>query len=343
MGVWNLIRQNLSLKLVSLIVAILLYMFVQQERNPTTTRTLITTVEYKNLQEGYQAVPGAEPVSVVVSGPRPSVDRLKDGDIKASADLSGLASNQPAAPVRVAYQLPRTVPDIAIDAATTQVIKVQVFRQKTRKVRVEAFFERDPPPGFQYGEPIVRPANVTIRGREDNVNRVDKIVASASPVEPRASIDGEFSVVAMDSDRNVVEGVTIEPDRVHVTVPQIPSPSEQTVLANAVFSDRPAPPYKIDRWEVTPNLVKVVGRPQRVAAIGGVSTETLSAHDLTETTTLEAALIIPPDVLVTDLRGKPLRHVNVKVFISKTKPEAPPVPDASQPVTTPQHDGAPGP
>jgi YbbR domain-containing protein len=340
MGLWTRLQQNLSLKIVSLVAAVLLYVYVQQERNPTVSRTLLATVDYKNRQLGYEVFPEQPRVTVTVIGPRPIVEGLKDGDIKASADLVSVTSNQPDVPVRLNYEIPKTAPNVVIDTAP-EFTKVQVFRQKTRKLRVEAIWKNDSPAGLRYADPVVHPSLVTVRGREDRVNRVDKIVAPASSTEPRSSIDGDFSAVAWDSERNVVEGVSIVPETVHVTIPQILEPSERTPIVSALISDQPQPPYYLSDIVVTPNQVKIIGTPRRLAMINAIYTETLSVHDLTATTIIDATLMLPPDVQVRDMNGKLITRVKVTLTISKMP--TPQGPGRSLSTTPPKLDGANGP
>ena len=334
MGLWTRLRQNLSLKTVSLIAAVLLYIYVQQERNPTITRTLVVPVEYKNKQQGFEVFPDSPHVTVSVVGPRPVVERLKDGDIKASADIGSVTSGQSETPVRLVYEVPKSAPDVMLDSQP-EFMKVQVFRQKMRKLQPQAIYKKDAPPGLKYGDPVIRPGIVTVRGREDRVNRVDKVVVNASPTEPKASIDGDFSLRAWDSDRNVVEGITIDPDTVHVTVPQLLEPSEGTVFVNPSYADRPAAGYEIVA-DITPNSVRVIGTPHRVSMIHAIYTEPLFVHDITSTTTIEASLITPPDVQIRDEQGRPISHVKVKLTISKAA--TPPGPDGNSP-TPPKREG----
>ncbi len=336
MGLWTRMRQNLSLKIVSLIAAILLYIFVQQERNPIVTKTLLANVDYRKTQDGYQVIPATSSTTVNVTGPRPSVDRLKDGDVKATADLSGLTGSQSNSSVRVVYELPKGFADVSLDT-TQQFIKVRVYRQKSRKFAVEALFKYESLPGLKYGEATIHPSQVSVRGREDVVNRVYKVMAPASPVEPKANIDGDFALVAWDSDQNIIEGVEITPEKVHVTIPQVLLPAEQIVPIQAPLSDRPAAPYVLTDTIYMPNNVKIIGNAQRVAEIRAINTETLSIHDLTTTTTMDATLITPPDVRVRDLQGKPITRVKITFIISKSKVE-PPAPEGA-PAAPPKHDG----
>lgn len=328
MGLWNGIRHNLSLKLVSLVAAVLLYIYVQQERNPTTTRQLLADVVYVNVPQGYEIVPEMNRVTVTVSGSRISLDRLKDGDIKANADISQLHGNQPPAPVRLTYHLPKSVSDVNMDAAT-DFVKVQIFKEKTRKIEVAAFYKKEPSPGFDYSQPIVRPSTVLIRGREDRVNRVDRVIVSASPSEPRASIDGDFTPVPWDSDNNVVDSISIEPMTVHVSVTQVPQPARKAVFVSVSIVDQPAPPYRITNPITTPNQVVISGDEARIRSISQIETEVLTVRDFTEPKRLDLALIVPPDIHCYDPQGKPIKTVSVYIPVTRAPatPHVSPGPD----------------
>ena len=340
MGLWTRLRQNLSLKLVSLAAALLLYVYVQQERNPTVPRTLLADVVFKNLPTGYEINPDTPRITVSVTGPRPSVERLKDGDIKAYADVGNLSSNQPASPVRLTYELPKSTPDVQIDSQS-DFVKVQIFKQKTRKLRVEPIYRKEAPAGLRYGEPTVHPSQVTFRGREDHVNSRRQNLAIASSTEPKASIDGDFSLVPWDADNNIVEGITIEPDTVHVTVPQLLEPSEKTVMVSVTIADQTTPPYHTTGPVAVPQSVKIIGSPERVKTVNQVETEPVYIHDLTSSQSIRVSLIARPDVQVRDLQGNPITHVTVTIPISKS-PAAPPVNDGAPP-SPPRHENAGGP
>jgi YbbR domain-containing protein len=108
-----------------------------------------------------------------------------------------------------------------------------------------------------------------------------------------------------------------------------------------MIADQPQPPYYISDVVVTPNQIKIIGTPRRLAMISTIYTETLSVHALTATTTIDATLILPPDVLVRDMNGRPITRVKVTLTISKMA--TPPAPGKSPSPTPPKVDGAPGP
>ena len=132
MGLWTRLRQNLSLKIVSLVAAILLYIFVQQERNPTVTRTLFANVELKTCRR-ISGRNGDAAHHRQRNRTSAKCGAIKDGDIKAAADVGSVTSKRPGSSVRLSYELPKSMPDIILDSAP-EFTKIQVFRQKTRKL-----------------------------------------------------------------------------------------------------------------------------------------------------------------------------------------------------------------
>jgi YbbR domain-containing protein len=184
-------------------------------------------------------------------------------------------------------------------------------------VEVKAIWKKDAPPGLKYTEPVIHPYVVTIRGREDRVNRVDKVVAVASPTEPKASIEGDFTLSARDNDNNPIEGITITPDTAHVTITQVPEPLTKVVIVSLIIFEQPAPPYKVLSDSTTPNQVLISGSPSRLNFISRIETENVSLRDLTADKTMTVNLIIPPDITVRDMQGHPITSVTAHFHIVK--------------------------
>jgi YbbR domain-containing protein len=81
--------ENLSLKLLSLAFAVILWFFVMGEQRHAVAH--VVTVEYRNLPKGLliaNEVP--EAVAVTLSGPRALLARLAPADLSLPLDLAGL-------------------------------------------------------------------------------------------------------------------------------------------------------------------------------------------------------------------------------------------------------------
>jgi YbbR domain-containing protein len=335
----NRLRENLLLKIISLVAAIFLYIYVEAERNPTITHTLIAPVIRLNPPPDLEVESDQQRIEISVTGPRAIVDRLKDNDIHALADLQNVRANPSRlATVRLTYSLPTLPSDMAqqlLFDPPSPMFRMRVYQQLTRRLPVDALYPKDPPQGFHYGHAQVTPPRVTVSGREDRVKSVARLVINAEPSEPNAAIDGDFNVSARDSDNNTVEGVKLQPDTVHLKVPLVEEPPSKVVPVSPSIPDLPMPPYTLDKVSVTPNKVKIAGRPERLDQISTLTTEDISVRDMTQDQDVDANLIKPADIDLRDLSGNPIQRVKVRLYIRKPArnsgtPPAP-APDSNAP------------
>jgi YbbR domain-containing protein len=319
------LRQNFLLKCISLATSILLFVFVQQERNPTVSRTLVLPITLKNLRSDVEVETDQQQVEVAISGPRPVVDAVKEGYIHVVADLNGIQNDKVTTEkIRLQYDL-RNLPEdmkreLTFDPQVLPRLQVQEYPQQVRTMTVEAHFSLLAPAGFRYGRPEIRPSKVKISGRLDRLNRIDQVVVNATPLIRDTTIDGDYEVSARDNENNPIEGVTIKPNIVHVTIPLMEEPYSKIVSVSPTISDQPLPTYRLVNVTVTPGQVKIVGRPERVNQISTLTTEDIAVHDLMESQTLAVPLKMPSDVTVLDLSGRPISKVKVQITIRKTDP-----------------------
>ena len=322
------VKANFPLKMISLASAIVLYFYVQSERNPTIVRTLTATISKINAPADVEIETEPQQVSVNITGSRQIVERLKDGDVQATLDLKGIIAKD----VRtVTLPLSATLPALSEEMRRDLLIELQILRVKvtlyppvTRTLSVRATYPKEPPAGFKYGSPEVRPGTVKISGRADFVNAVDHLVVNAAPSAMGAKIDGEFSIMALDKKDNPVEGVMLTPARAQVYVQLVEDLPSKIVPISPEIPDQPLPPYSLSDITSTPQQVKIMGRPGRLEQISTLKTEIVSVRDMTQTQVLIVNLIIPPDITVRDAADKPVTTIKLRIEIQKTEPEPPP-------------------
>lgn len=308
------IFKNFWLKFISLAAAVLISIYVQQEQDPVARRTILAEVIYKNQPKNTEIVTEDLRLEVIVSGTLAVVEALKDNDIKATADLTELDAEKGSTSVRLNYSLPVSVKGVTLEPRN-QFIKIQLYRTITRKMQVTVIFDREAPAGLRYQEPVVSPTQVEVTGREDRVARVEKLLALPQPTIAKSSIAGSFPIFPQDSKSNVVEGITIKPDRVRISITQIPDNYTKTVSVSAMIVDRPLPPYLFNGAATMPLQVRISGSPRRINTVSTIETEDLSIRNLTANAEIRANLVIPPDVSVEDMQGQPINMVGVKIFI----------------------------
>ena len=76
------LRENLRLKAVSLAAAVCLYIFVQAEHNPIISREVTAEIIIQQVPGGAVVDTTQHTVTFTISGPRPLVESIKDGDVQ---------------------------------------------------------------------------------------------------------------------------------------------------------------------------------------------------------------------------------------------------------------------
>lgn len=329
-------RQNFGPKIIALVTSILLYFYVQAERNPILQRPFRAAVITQDALPDVEVEWEKPNVLVSISGPTDIIERISDRDVHAVAFLSDAARDSPKMQnVRARFEVSgidkETAAKLTFDPAEPSV-KAQLFASATRQLPIHAVYPRDAPAGFDYSLPDLKPSSVKVVGRSDRVNRVEQLIVEAAPTEAGAHIEGEFPVVARDREDNPVEGVKIVPPMVHLSVQLVEKPPSRIVTVSVITSGLPLPPYSLTKITVTPAQVRITGRQDTLFSASTVQTEIIPVGDLTQTQEFVAHLIRPGNLILSDKNNRRIDTVKVRVEIEKApapilpKPPVPPAP-----------------
>ncbi len=336
----GLARENLFLKSVALFTAAVLYIYVQTEHNPNpqVTVTLQSELKCLHVPDGVKWEPQQFPVKV--TGPRILVESVKDADIRAEVDLSGIEITSGKTPPLVPkYSFPALRPEAAeqihVEGPNTIRVQISLFLTTTVPVHVPL---RPAPPGMHYERPTVTPDRVACTGLEADVKRVNRVDV-AIEATPEGRIHGEFGLTPVDKDDHAVKMVTLDPDRARVNIPLVQDPPMQFALVSPTVTALPLPPYRVDGLTVEPPRVKIVGRPGRVDLVTAVPTQDISLQDVTADTDKVVDLLAPPDVAVYDPQGRPISHVHVRFHIIKAAVTPSPQVSPNDPASPPPING----
>lgn len=334
------VRRNFWLKFISLATAVLLYFYVQAERNPNVTHPFTTPILIEHKPEAVEVQTDTQKIKVNVSGPRSVMDLLKDGEVRITADFTGAAVDKVSAQkLRCRYDFTGSAAEhraeLSLDPPEPARLAVMVYPQRTTPVTVSVNYLREAPAGYRYNAAKVNPPKVTVSGRLDRVDRVERVVVRAVGGEAGASIEGDFLVSARDSNNSPVDGVILSPSTVHVTIPLAVEPYSKIVSISPDIRDTPQVGFTLHDIEMTPiQQVRVTGRPERVHAISTLLTQAITIRDRMEDLETDVPLVVPDGITVRTLDDKPLHRVHIHVTLRRVvSPTPPPVPP---PGTDPQ-------
>jgi YbbR domain-containing protein len=245
-----------GLKIVSVALAVLLWMMVSSQR-ASVERGLRIPLELQNLPENLEMVePPPESVDVRVRGTADALGRITPGDLVASVDLS---SAQPGR--RLFHLSPERVKApfaVVVTQVTPSTLAIRFEPSATRIVPVVPSVEGEPAAGFIVGKVSADPATVEIMGPESIVRRVTEAITEPLWVG-QAKGDLRSSVIVGVAD----EGVRLKSAKTaNVSVAIVPAPEERQLQGVAVRTRNLAAGLKAT---VTPPSVRVRVRGSKEA------------------------------------------------------------------------------
>jgi YbbR domain-containing protein len=162
------VSQNLSLFLMSLLLAFFFWAVATESEDPTQVRTFATpiSIEIRNLGEDISAY-GAENtrVRVEIRAPRSVWDNLRAEDIRAYINLSDVQTGTIEVPVQVAL----AVSPASITNITPETIEITIERIAEKEVPVRTQVDGRPALGYLARETEIAPTIVRIRGPQTQV------------------------------------------------------------------------------------------------------------------------------------------------------------------------------
>lgn len=197
-----MLRSNTVLKILSLLIAIFLWVYVMGEVDPTTSTTIkdvpVKLQHLDALEEKDLAVKGSQQfsVDVVIEGSRAELNRLDRSEIKAEADLFGYEKGKNQVPVQVSVPENVTLKDIKTPRIEV-VLEELVSDYKTIEVSFRGDTEEDTEPG----EVECSPAEIEVKGGKSAVKSVESVRVEIRAAELTDELQ-TFSVKPKAYDKN---------------------------------------------------------------------------------------------------------------------------------------------
>jgi hypothetical protein len=134
---------------------------------------------------------------------------------------------------------------------------------------------------------------VQVVGPESRVAEVVSAFAAVNIEQMRNTSESSLQLEPRDDGGNVVEGVSLAPERVFVRVPIYPVVGLRRVPVVGDVSGRPAPGYVVTGIESDPAVINLSGSSGQLNNINQVSTRPVNINGATRSVTDTVDLIIP--------------------------------------------------
>lgn len=289
-------RYNWGLAVLSVVLAIALWVYVTDQQNPEETGRIpgMVQVQVINVPDN-QAVSSISPEGVTVNAraPQDTLNDLEADDFRATIDLSGVTAERAVVDVRVEALRTR----VEVVDWSPQRVTVQIENVTSRSVPIEAELVGTPPRGFEVGATTVQPAQSQVTGPESLVALVDSVAANVNLTGISTNFQQTLLLEARDGQGVRVDGVTVEPAsaRVTVEVRQLQFSAAFVVLPD--IRGTPAQGFRVVGMAIDPQFLIVSGPAdvfQTLDPTAGVMTEVVSIDGASADVVRTVALRLPP-------------------------------------------------
>ena len=301
----NKLFQHMGLKILSLILAVILWMIVMNLDDYSITRTIRNIhVEQLNgeaiekLGKVYDVIDGST-VDIVVKGPRSVVDALTADSFYASADLSEVSITN-SVQINVTPLDSRVAKDITI-TYVNNTMNLTIEDKITRSLPIKAVTDGDPAEGYALGTIAVTPNMIDISGPASIVSKVTEVRAILSLEEANESLSKAVVPKCIDAYGEALNSKSVELGVSEVTVKASIYPTKEVPIKIST-EGTPQAGVVVTKVNYNPKTVLVAGDQKLLDELDSVSISDVSVEGLSDNKELNIELdkYLPQGVYLAD-------------------------------------------
>lgn len=180
----KILTNNILLKILSLLFAILLWLVVVNIDDPTVSKTIygipvvIQNEDVLTAQSQVYEVTSGDSATIVIKGPRSCIDKMTKDDFVAEASFSEM-SNVFAVPITVKHRYAKYEKSVDItQKTTTMTLEVEDIITRTYEIQIKETGSM--PTGYMMGSESVVPTTVEVSAPESVINQISKAVVEVN-------------------------------------------------------------------------------------------------------------------------------------------------------------------
>jgi YbbR domain-containing protein len=307
----NWFKKDSKIKIVSVAIAILLWLYVSNTANPFQTITIYNvpiTIENEDyLQENGFTLKNSysSTINVTIRGRKEAISKVKATDFETTLDFSQVKSIND----KKLYLTPPvcSYKDITIVSYSPTAIDLKLARNKSAVFNVELNKNISMKPGYVLLNTTMSSDNVTINGEETLIDSVDKIKADLEVKDLDRNMTQQVKCKVYDKAGNEITSLG---NKLYVTVKlevakQVPISliTRGSLAADAIETQR----------IINPVNVLITGPADIIANINELKTEQVDISGVDSNYNAQVSLVVPDGVKLENSDGK----VNVAISIEK--------------------------
>ena len=319
------IFNNLSLKIVSAVFAVILWTVIVNIYDPNTSYTFSDiTVQLVNTQSlteknyTFEVVDGGK-ISVTVSGPKSVVTDLKTSDIAATADLSKVTAFTDYVDIQVQVVKDGQVLNNVEAVPRTSALKLSIENRDTNTYAVNVNTTGTPANGYAVASTTTSPTYIKVTGPTSLVEGVASVGVDVDVSGAKGTVNTQSDINMYDSDGNIIANEELEMSSETADV-IVEMARTKTVPVVVKTSGTPSQDCVVTGTSLSQTSVVISGQQEALSKIDNITipSSAVSVDGLSEdkTYTFKLTDYVPSGVkIVSDSR----LQVTVKISKASTK------------------------
>jgi YbbR domain-containing protein len=289
----NFLERNLPARLISLALAIFLWLFVVNEQDPETTRYLSMRPELRGLPPGLVLIEEDTPtVALQIRGRRSEVLAVAETDLGLYVDLAGATEGENDQKVRLA-NVPTGIKVLHLEPESLLIHTEKIIQEQLPVRLVQSGV---PAKGHELGEGTLAPTQVVLEGPRSKVGQVGRVVARIQVDEAMEDIRAVVPVQVLDKQGESLNSyMKVRPEVVEVHLPIVNLPSKQLPVRPHLVGTV-AEGFQIDKVSVEPERVWVFGGEEALAQLDQLETLALDISGTTTNIQRDLRLFLPQGI-----------------------------------------------
>ena len=231
-------------------------------------------------------------VSVRLKGTEAALANVVSSDLHARLNLPDIHN---ADPQDVPVTAEVATAGVQVESVAPATVTVRIEPITSRDVAVQARFANSPPAGTLAGDPAITPSQVRVNGAASQVARIAALYATVAFGDAVTDLVQSVQPRAVDALGATIDGLTVDPAVVQLTVPVLPTATTRTVPVVPALHGAVASGYWITRVTTDPTVVTVRGEGAALTAIDQVASAPIDVSGLAADKTFQVALLLPAE------------------------------------------------
>lgn len=288
-------KENMPARLLSLLLACMLWIYVTMEKNPTQERGYDVHLNQLNLPSTMTVYNAPDTVRVRLRGPRSVLTDKTGAGITASVDLKSVGQGEQKVPVKVHTRHGEVI------AVIPQTVSLYVDTLNQKRVPVSTRVIGKIGEDMTVGNVSIEPTTVTISGATNQIAKVSRVIAPIDVTNFTGDFQTESDLVAISDDGYDIPNMSIEPRRVLVKARMVPQLLTVELPVEFVSKGALAEGYELKSITLEPAKIKLSAAPSSLKGLLSVKTKPLDISALKDSSTPVVELDLP-EQCVTDVK-----------------------------------------